>query len=200
VLVAKAIAERARATQLLPFKGAVMGAPSGPVHTLAPDQLIALSRLPARDVLYGRLVGVVAAPVGGLVRTLNALIGGLAVALGQVREQKASEPAAEAAAAEPARDGSGETDAPEAAAAAVAEDGAAAAEAEADAQVEGGAEAATDSQEDGETQAETDPQTETEAQAEGDAGAQDDNNHEARGDADQPTAGGADGAPENQES
>ena len=45
---------------------------------------------PSREVLYGQLVGVVASPVSGLVRTLNALIGGLAVALGQVREQKES--------------------------------------------------------------------------------------------------------------
>jgi large subunit ribosomal protein L10 len=91
-LAAKAIAEQARATQLLPFKGGVMGA-----HELDPAQLSALARLPAREVLYGQLVGVVASPIGGLVRTLNALISGLAVALGQVREQKEKEaPAAEA--------------------------------------------------------------------------------------------------------
>jgi hypothetical protein len=54
-------------------------------------------------MLYGQLVGVVASPVTGLVRTLSALLGGLAVALGQVREQKQSgeipggeEPAADA--------------------------------------------------------------------------------------------------------
>jgi large subunit ribosomal protein L10 len=96
-LAAKMLAEQARATQLLPFKGGVMGA-----HELAPDQLTALSRLPARQVLYGQLVGVVASPIGGIVRSLNALISGLAVALGQVREQKeeqspTQEPAADAA-------------------------------------------------------------------------------------------------------
>jgi large subunit ribosomal protein L10 len=98
-LAAKTIAEQARATQLLPFKGGVMG-----VHELAPEQLTALSRLPTREVLYGQLVGVVASPVNGLVRTLNALISGLAVALGQVHQQKESEApaAAEPAAAEPA--------------------------------------------------------------------------------------------------
>ena len=85
-LAAKMIAEQARATQLLPFKGGVMGA-----HELAPEELTALSRLPAREVLYGQLVGVVASPVSGLVRTLNALISGLAVALGQVHEQKEQE-------------------------------------------------------------------------------------------------------------
>jgi large subunit ribosomal protein L10 len=54
------------------------------------EQIRALSRLPSREVLYGQLVGVVASPVSGLVRTLNALIGGLAVALGGVREKKES--------------------------------------------------------------------------------------------------------------
>jgi large subunit ribosomal protein L10 len=85
-LAAKTIAEQARATQLLPFKGGVMGA-----HELAPEQLTALARLPAREVLYAQLVGVVASPIGGIVRSLNALISGLAIALGQVREQKEKE-------------------------------------------------------------------------------------------------------------
>ena len=82
---AKAIADYARATQLLPFKGGLMdGAP------LDVDQIRSLSRLPSREVLYGQLVGVVASPIGGLVRSLSALVGGLAVALGQVREKKES--------------------------------------------------------------------------------------------------------------
>jgi large subunit ribosomal protein L10 len=82
---AKAIAEYARATQLLPFKGGLMGGAA-----LDPDQIRSISRLPSREVLYGQLVGVVASPVSGLVRTLGALVGGLAVALGQVREKKES--------------------------------------------------------------------------------------------------------------
>ncbi len=66
-------------------------------------QIRALSRLPSREVLYGQLVGVVASPVSGLVRTLGALVGGLAVALGQVQEKKHSGeiPAGEAPAAPP---------------------------------------------------------------------------------------------------
>ena len=99
---AKAIADYARATQLLPFKGGLMdGAP------LEIDQIRSLSRLPSRAVLYGQLVGIVASPVGGLVRSLSALLGGLASALGQVREKKESgeipagePPAAETSAAE----------------------------------------------------------------------------------------------------
>ncbi len=103
---AKAIADYARATQLLPFKGGLMDG-----ETLDVEQLRSLSRLPSRDVLYGQLVGVVASPVSGLVRSLSALVGGLAAALGQVREKKesgeppaaAAPPAAEDAPAEQAR-------------------------------------------------------------------------------------------------
>jgi large subunit ribosomal protein L10 len=82
---AKAIADYARATQLLPFKGGLMDG-----ETLGVEQIRSLSRLPSREVLYGQLVGVVASPVGGLVRSLAALVGGLASALGQVRDKKQS--------------------------------------------------------------------------------------------------------------
>jgi large subunit ribosomal protein L10 len=93
---AKAIADYARLTQLLPFKGGLM---DGAV--LDAEQIRALSRLPSREVLYGQLVGVVASPISGLVRSLGGLLGGLAVALGQVREKKESGevPAGEAPAA-----------------------------------------------------------------------------------------------------
>jgi large subunit ribosomal protein L10 len=96
-LAAKAIADYARATQLLPFKGGLMNG-----EALQADQIRAISRLPAREVLYGQLVGIVASPVSGLVRTLNALLGGLAVALGQVQAKKESGeiPAGEAPAAQ----------------------------------------------------------------------------------------------------
>jgi large subunit ribosomal protein L10 len=102
-VAAKALADYGRATQLLPVKGGLM---EGAV--LDVEQIRTLSRLPSREVLYGQLVGVVASPVSGLVRTLNALLGGLAVALGQVREKKesgeipAGEPPAAAEAEAPA--------------------------------------------------------------------------------------------------
>jgi large subunit ribosomal protein L10 len=80
---AKALADYGRATQLLPFKGGLMDGAA-----LDSDQIRSISRLPSRDALYGQLVGIVASPVSGLVRTLGGLVGGLAVALGQVREQK----------------------------------------------------------------------------------------------------------------
>jgi large subunit ribosomal protein L10 len=105
-LAAKAIADYARTTRdLLPFKGGLLDG-----ELLDGDQIRAISRLPSRDVLYGQLVGVVASPLTGLVRTLNALIGGLAVALEQVREKKesgelpAGDPPAAAAAAAPEPD------------------------------------------------------------------------------------------------
>ncbi len=93
---AKALADYGRATQLLPFKGGLMDGAA-----LEPEQIRALSRLPSREALYGQLVGVVASPVSGLVRTLGALVGGLAVALGQVQQKKESGeiPAGEAPAA-----------------------------------------------------------------------------------------------------
>jgi len=82
---AKALADYGRATQLLPFKGGLMDGAA-----LDPDQIRSISRLPSREALYGQLVGIVASPVGGLVRSLNALLGGLAVALGQVQGKKES--------------------------------------------------------------------------------------------------------------
>jgi large subunit ribosomal protein L10 len=79
---AKAIADYARATDLLPFKGGMLDG-----ETLDPDQIRAISRLPSREVLYGQLVGIVASPISGLARTLQALISGLAIQLGQIQEQ-----------------------------------------------------------------------------------------------------------------
>lgn len=79
---AKALADYARATDLLPFKGGLLDG-----EALDPDQIRAISRLPARDVLYGQLVGLVASPISGLARTLQALISGLAIQLGAIQEQ-----------------------------------------------------------------------------------------------------------------
>jgi large subunit ribosomal protein L10 len=94
---ARAVADYGRATQLLPFKGGLMDGAA-----IDPEQIRSLSRLPSREVLYGQLVGVVASPIGGLVRSLGGLLGGLAVALGQVQQKKESGelPAGETAAAE----------------------------------------------------------------------------------------------------
>src|SRR5215217_7947173 len=81
-LAAKALAQFRRETELLAFKGGVMGGES-----ITAEQIAALSRLPARDVLHGQLVAMVASPITGLVRGLNALIAGLAIQLQQIAEQ-----------------------------------------------------------------------------------------------------------------
>jgi large subunit ribosomal protein L10 len=84
-LAAKAIATFARETDTLAFKGGLLGAES-----VDAEQILAISRLPARDVLYGQLVGLAASPITGLVRGLNALIAGLAIQLSQINEKKQS--------------------------------------------------------------------------------------------------------------
>jgi len=94
----------------LTFKGGFMGG-----SLLSSEQVESIAKLPSRDVLNAMLVGTIAAPLTGLARTLNALIAGVAIQLGQIRDQglvggdapapAAAEPAAEAepeAAAEPA--------------------------------------------------------------------------------------------------
>ena len=93
---AKALSDFRRASggRLLEFKGGWMnGAP------LDTAQIEAIARLPTRDVLYGRLVGMVASPLTGLVTSLNGLIGGLARQLQPMADQNWS--AAPAAAGRP---------------------------------------------------------------------------------------------------
>jgi large subunit ribosomal protein L10 len=90
---AKAISDFARTTQLLAFKGGLMDGAA-----LSSADVAQISRLPSRDVLYGQLVGLIANPIAGLARTLNALIGGLAVGLGAVLEQRGGEAAVAASA------------------------------------------------------------------------------------------------------
>ncbi len=80
---AKAVADYARATGLLPFKGGLMNG-----EALAPDQMTAIARLPSRDVLNAQFVNVVASPLTGLVTSLSNLISGLARQLSQVAEKK----------------------------------------------------------------------------------------------------------------
>ncbi|HEV2874525.1 MAG TPA: 50S ribosomal protein L10 [Thermoleophilaceae bacterium] len=98
-LAAKALAQFRRETELLEFKGGVMNG-----EALSAEQIGEIARLPAKDVLYGQLVGMIASPITGLVRGLNALIAGLAIQLKQIADQglvggDAEAPAAEAEAA-----------------------------------------------------------------------------------------------------
>jgi large subunit ribosomal protein L10 len=101
-VAAKALATFRRQNGLLEFKGGTM---DGDVLTV--DQIEAIAKLPAREVLHGQFVGVLASPVTGLVRGLASMVGGLASQLGQIRgqglvtgEAPAEEPAAEEPAAE----------------------------------------------------------------------------------------------------
>jgi large subunit ribosomal protein L10 len=115
---AKALRDFHRANQLLEFKGGWMnGAP------LTGDEIQAIAQLPSRDVLYQRLVGMVASPLTGLASAMSGLIGGLARQLSQIADQglvggDAPAPAPEAAAETPAQpeetpaeDAAGDTDA-----------------------------------------------------------------------------------------
>jgi large subunit ribosomal protein L10 len=117
-LAAKALAQFKREHNVLDFKGGVMDG-----EVLSVEQLMALSVLPARDVLHGQLVGMIASPITGFVRTLNALLSGVAIQLQQIVEQgllpageAPEEPAAEepAASAEPADEPPEETEETEA--------------------------------------------------------------------------------------
>ena len=139
-VAAKALATFGRQTDLLAFKGGMLNG-----DALDADQIRSISQLPARDVLYGQLVGMVAAPITGVVRGLNALIQGIALQLGQIAEKKASGelPAGEApAAAATAAPAEAEADTPAEDAEAAAEVEAPVAEAEAPAAEEAPAEEA----------------------------------------------------------
>jgi large subunit ribosomal protein L10 len=98
---AKALRDFRRASggRLLEFKGGWMNG-----EAVDPVQIDAIAQLPSRDVLYGRLVGMVASPLTGLVTSLNGLIGGLARQLQAIADEglvggaaSAPEPAADAA-------------------------------------------------------------------------------------------------------
>jgi large subunit ribosomal protein L10 len=97
---AKALRDFRRATQLLEFKGGWMNGAA-----LSPEEIDSIAQLPSRDVLYGRLVGMVASPLTGLAAAMGGLVGGLARQLQAMADQglvggDAPAPAAEAPAEE----------------------------------------------------------------------------------------------------
>jgi large subunit ribosomal protein L10 len=81
-MAAKALNDAARAMNLLEFKGGVM---DGTI--LSGEDVRAIARLPTREVLNAQLVGAIASPISGLVRTLNALIAGIAIQLQAIADQ-----------------------------------------------------------------------------------------------------------------
>jgi large subunit ribosomal protein L10 len=113
---AKALDTFARQENVLEVRGGVL---EGVLIDAAAFRTLA--RLPGRDQLNAQFAGVVAAPLTGLVRGLNALLAGVAVALGQLSEQRAGEapppaeepPAEEAEAPAAAEAESAEEEAPE---------------------------------------------------------------------------------------
>jgi large subunit ribosomal protein L10 len=105
---AKAITTFNKEHDVLTYKGGLMGE-----TVLDENAFKSIARLPSREVLVGQFAGIVASPLTGVVRGLNALIQGLATQLGQIAEKglvtgeapaAAPEPAAEEAAAETSTD------------------------------------------------------------------------------------------------
>ncbi len=81
-LAAKALNDAARTTNVLDFKGGIMNGAA-----VSADDVRSIARLPSREVLNAQLVGTIAAPLSGLVRTLNALIAGVAIQLKAIADQ-----------------------------------------------------------------------------------------------------------------
>ncbi len=79
---AKAISTFNKEHEVLTFKGGFMEGrgPGG-------GKFKSIAKLPSREVLYGQFAGIVASPITGVVRGLNALIQGLASQLGQIADQ-----------------------------------------------------------------------------------------------------------------
>jgi large subunit ribosomal protein L10 len=91
---AKAISTFNKEHDVLTYKGGFMDTTS-----LDAESFKAIALLPSREVLIGQFAGVVASPITGVVRGLNALIQGLASQLGQIADQglvtgEASDPSA----------------------------------------------------------------------------------------------------------
>ncbi len=79
---AKAISAFNKEHDVLTYKGGFMGETA-----LDADAFKSIALLPSREVMIGQFAGVVASPITGIVRGLNALIQGLATQLGQIAEQ-----------------------------------------------------------------------------------------------------------------
>jgi large subunit ribosomal protein L10 len=151
---AKAITTFNKQHNVLTFKGGLMGE-----VVLDEAGFTAIAKLPSREVLIGQFAGLVASPITGIVRGLNALIQGLATQLGQIADKglvtgEAPAAAPEAPAEEPAAEEPAAEETPAAEAEAPADDAPAAeetsteepaTEAEAPAEDAPAAEGATDS-------------------------------------------------------
>ncbi|MBE3599043.1 MAG: 50S ribosomal protein L10 [Limnochordaceae bacterium] len=90
VAVAKALAEFARESRILAIKGGVLQG-----RVLSSADVETLAQLPPRDVLLAQALGMMKAPMSGLVAALSGVMRKLVVALEEIRKQK------EAAGAQP---------------------------------------------------------------------------------------------------
>lgn len=84
-LAAKALRTFQRESEKLEFKGGLLDG-----DVLTAEQINDIAKLPGREQLIAQFAGLVASPITGVVRSLGGLLGGLAVALGQVQAKKES--------------------------------------------------------------------------------------------------------------
>ena len=94
VTVAKAINDFARTSRILKVRGGVAGQ-----RSINEASLVTIATLPSREVLLGRVVGQIQAPLTGLVSVLSGTIRKFVYVL-QARVDQLNAPAGEAAAAE----------------------------------------------------------------------------------------------------
>lgn len=85
VAAAKALQEFSKGAHPVKVKSGVVDG-----HLMTADQIVALSKIPAKPVLYGMVVGGLLSPITGLVGTCQQLISGLVFTLQGVADQKAA--------------------------------------------------------------------------------------------------------------
>lgn len=90
VMAAKALNKFVQTDEVISFRG---GYSDG--TALTAEQLSGLAKLPTTDQLRAQLVGTVFSPVTTVVRGLNSMIGGLAVALAELQSKRGAEQPAE---------------------------------------------------------------------------------------------------------
>ena len=87
VAPAKVMSEYAKKFEHLQIKAGILGD-----DVIDVAGVLALAELPSKEVLVSRVVGMVAAPISGLVNVLNANIRGLAVALSAIVDKLKEQP------------------------------------------------------------------------------------------------------------
>ena len=86
VAAAKVISEFVKKIESLEIKAGILGE-----DVMDVAGVMALAELPPKEVLVSRMLGMIAAPISGLVNVLNANIRGLAVALQAVADKRAEQ-------------------------------------------------------------------------------------------------------------